>query len=107
MIFYFYFNPRRSHHSWLTLSGNKGPGRDAPRSFVAVDERFSLSSVRASLSQADASATLKMCCFLQGYSLVSPFLPNPVAAIGLPLSLHCAFQYYSFNGLNDFSTPET
>ena len=65
MIFYFYFNPQHTHHSWLTHSGNKGPRRDAPRSFVAVDERFFLSLVRGSLSKADASAMPNTWCFMQ------------------------------------------
>lgn len=80
MIFYFYFNPQHTHHSWLTHSGNKGPRRDAPRSFVAVDERFFLSLVRGSLSKADALAMLNTWCFMRyksegsqtGLSLSSP-----------------------------------
>lgn len=111
MIFYFYFNPQHTHHSWLTHSGNKGPRRDAPRSFVAVDERFFLSLVRGSLSKADASAMPNTWCFMQcksqGSQMISPSLPDPAAVIRLHPPLHCGFQYYSFNGLNDFSAPET
>lgn len=44
---------------------------------------------------------------MQGNPQVSASPPNPAAAIEFPSSLHCAFQYYSFNRLNDFSTPET
>lgn len=65
VIFYFYFNPQHTHHSWLTHSGNKGPRRDAPRSFVAVDERSFSSSVRGSLSKADAFTMLNEQCLLQ------------------------------------------
>lgn len=95
MIFYFYFNPQHTHHSWLTHSGNKGPRRDAPRSFVAVIERFFVSLIRGSLSKVDALAMLNAWCFMQcesqgsqtGFSLSSPsscsYRASPPCAVAI------------------------
>lgn len=103
MIFYFYFNPQHAHHSWLTHSGNKGPRRDTPRSFVAVDERFFLSLVRGSLSEADALAMLNTWCFMQCKSQGSQTgfssLPNPAAVIGLHPLCTVAFSIIPLMGL--------
>lgn len=111
VIFYFYFNPQHTHHSWLTHSGNKGPRRDAPRSFVAVDERFFPSSVRGSLSKADAFAMLNMRCLVQlsqgsQAACLLPSLPHPPAAARL-YPLHSALNFIPLTGLMIFCASKT